>query len=142
MKSSTYIDFDWENDKEDPKFEVGNHVRISRYQNIFANAYVPNWSEDVFVNKKVKNTVPWMYVLEEIVGTFYESKLQKTDQKDIRIEKLSKRKDEKLYLKWKGYDNCFNSRIEKKIFLYNLSYFLEPYVYPYYKQSKSWIRFT
>ena len=78
-----------------------------------------------------------MYVLEEIVGTFYESKLQKTDQKDIRIEKLSKRKDEKLYLKWKGYDNCFNSRIEKKIFLYNLSYFLEPYVYPYYKQSKS-----
>ena len=117
MKSSTYIDFDWENDKEDPKFEVGNHVRISRYQNIFANAYVPNWSEDVFVNKKVKNTVPWIYVLEEIVGTFYENNLQKADQKDFRIEKLSKRKDGKLYVKWKGYDNCFNSRIEKKIFL-------------------------
>ena len=77
VKSSTYIDFNKQNNKEDPKFEVGDHVRISKYKNIFAKFYTPNWPEDVFVIKKVKNTVPWAYVIsdfngEKIVGTFYE----------------------------------------------------------------------
>ena len=51
---------------------------------------------------------------EEIVGTFYEKELQKTNQKDFRVEKVIKRKDDKLYVKSKGYDNSFNSEIDKK----------------------------
>ena len=67
------------------KFKVGNHVRISKYKNIFAKDYASNWSEEVFVIKKVKNTVPWTYVMsdlngEEIIGTFYEKELQKANQ--------------------------------------------------------------
>ena len=69
--------------------------------------------------KKVKNTVPWTCVVsdlkgEEIVGTFYENELQKVNQKDFRVEKVIKRKGDKLYVKWKGYDNSFNSWIDKK----------------------------
>ena len=55
--SNTYIDFNEENNKEDPKFKVGDNVRISKYQNIFAKDYVLNWSEKVFVITKTKNTV-------------------------------------------------------------------------------------
>ena len=71
------------------------------------------------VIKKVKNTVPWTYVINdlngaEIIGSFYEKKLQKTNQKEFRIQKILKRKGDKLYVKWKGYDNSFNSWINKK----------------------------
>ena len=58
INPSMYIDFNKEYNKEDPKFKVGIHVRISKYKNIFAKCYIPNWSEEVFVIKKVKNTVP------------------------------------------------------------------------------------
>ena len=69
--------------------------------------------------KKVKNTVPWKNVIsdlngEEIVGTFYEKELQKTNQIEFRVERVIKRKGDKLYVKWKGYDNSFNSWIDKK----------------------------
>ena len=57
VKSSTYVDFNRENDKEGPNFNTGDHVRISKYKNIFAKGYAPNWSEEVFVIKKVKNIV-------------------------------------------------------------------------------------
>ena len=78
------IDFNKENNKEGPKFKVGDHVRVSKYKNIFAKGYITNWSEEDFVIKKVKNTGPWTYVIsdlngEEIVGTFYEKKIQKTN---------------------------------------------------------------
>ena len=81
--------------------------------------YIPNWSEEVFVIKKVKNTVPWTYVIkdlngEEITGTFYEKELQKTNQEEFRIEKVIKSKSVKICVKWKGYDNSFNSWIDKK----------------------------
>ena len=80
---------------------------------------MPNWSEEIFIIKKIKNTVPWTYVIndrngEEIIGTFYENELEKTDQKEFRIEKVLKKKGDILYVKWKGYDNCFNSWIDKK----------------------------
>ena len=106
------------NDK-DPKFKVGDHVRISKYKNIFAKGYTPNWSEEVFVVNKIKNTVPWTYVIndpsgEEITGTFYEKELQKTNQKEFRIEKLIKTKGDNLHVKWKGYDNSFKSWNDKK----------------------------
>ena len=51
---------------------------------------------------------------EEIIGTFYEKELQKTNQQNLRIEKVIKRKGNKLYVKWKRYDNSFNSWINKK----------------------------
>ena len=57
-KDDTYIDFKKEVNDKDPKFKVGDHVRISKYKNIFAKGYTPNWCEEVFVIKKVKNTVP------------------------------------------------------------------------------------
>ena len=69
--------------------------------------------------KKIKNTVPWKYVLNDlngkvIIGTFYGNKLQKTKQNEFRIAKIIKNKGNKLYVKWKGYDNSFNSWIYKK----------------------------
>ena len=80
VKDNTYIDFNKEVNDKDPKFKVGDHVKISKYKNIFAKGYTPNWYEEVFVIKKVKSTVPWTYVIsdlkgEEIVGTFYEKEL-------------------------------------------------------------------
>ena len=114
VKPSIYIDFNKENNKEDPKFKVAENVKTSKYQNIFAKGYVSNWSEEVFVIKKVKSTVPWTYVIsdlngEEIVVTFYEKELQKTNQKWFTVEKVIKRKGDKLYVKLKGYDSSFNS---------------------------------
>ena len=124
VKDNTYIDSmelhsSKEVDYKDPKFKVGDHVRISKFKNVFAKGYTPNWSEEVSVIKKVKNTVPWRYVIndlngDEIIGTFYEKELQKTNQQEFRIEKVIKRKGDKLYVKWKGYDNSFNSWIDKK----------------------------
>ena len=106
IKDNTYIDFKKEVNDKDPKFKVGDYVRISKYQNIFAKGYTRNWSEKIFVIKKVKNTVPWTYVLNnlndnEIIGTFYEKELHKTNQQEFRIEKVIKEKGNKLYAKWK-----------------------------------------
>ena len=69
--------------------------------------------------KKVKNTVPWTYLIsdlsgEEIIRTFYEKELQNTNQQEFRIEKVIKKKSDKLYVKWKGYDSSFNRWIDKK----------------------------
>ena len=80
---------------------------------------MPNWSEEVLIISEIKNTVPWTYVIndlngEKIIGIFYEKELQKIDQKEFRIEKVLKRKGDKSYVKWKGYDNSFNSWIDKK----------------------------
>ena len=120
VKSSTYIDFSKENGKEDPKFEIGDHVRISKHKNIFAKGYTPNWSKQVFLIKKVENTVLWTHAAisdingKEIVGMFYNKELQKTNEKNFTVKKAIKRKGNKLYVKWKGYDNSFNSCIDKK----------------------------
>ena len=106
VKDNTYIDFKKEVNDKDPKFKVGDHVRISKYKNIFAKGYTPNWSEEVFVIKKVKNTVPWTYVIndlnaEEIIGTYYEKELQKSNHQEFKIEKVIKKKCDKLNVKWK-----------------------------------------
>ena len=82
VKDNTYHDFKIEVNDKNPKFKVCDHVRISKYKNIFAKGYMPNWSEEIFIIKKMKNTVPWTYVLsdlngEEIIGTFHENELQK-----------------------------------------------------------------
>ena len=119
VKDSKSINTNKETNDKDPKFKVGDHVRISKYKNIFSKGYTPNWSEEVCVIKKVKNTVPRTYVIndlngEEITGTFYEKELQKRNQEGFRIEKVIKRKGNKIYVKWKGCDNSFNSWIDKK----------------------------
>ena len=72
-----------------------------------------------FFVSKIKNAVPWTYVVsdlngEEITGSFYEKELQKNSQEKFRIEKVLKRKGGKLYVKWKGYINRFNSCIDKR----------------------------
>ena len=131
VKDNTYIDFKKEVNDKNPKFKVGDHVRISKYKNIFTKGYTPNWSEEIFIIKKIKNTVPWTYVIndlngengEEIIGTFYENELRKTDQKEFRIEIVLKKKGDKLYVKWKDYDHSFNSWIDKKDIVYNESIF-------------------
>ena len=89
VKDNTYINTDKEINNEDPKFKVGDHVRISKYKKNFAKGYTRNWSEEVFVFKKVKNTVPWTYVIndlngKEITGTFYEKELQKKKPRRIQ----------------------------------------------------------
>ena len=93
VKDNTCIDFEKEVNDNDPKFKVGDHVRISKYKNIFAKGYAPNWYEEVFVVGKIKNTVPWTYVIndlngEEIIGTFYGKEVEKTNQKEFWIEKV------------------------------------------------------
>ena len=95
VKDNTYIDFGKESNDKDPKFQVGDHVRISKCKSIF----------EIFVFSKIKNTIPLKYVIndlngEEIIGTFYEKELQKITQKEFRIEKVNEKK--KLYFKWKG----------------------------------------
>ena len=97
MKGNTYIDSSKEVDDKDPKFQVGDHVGISKYKNIFAKGCSANCSEEILEIKNAKNTVPWAYVIndlngEKIIGTFYEEKLQKTSQEEFRIEKVIFRK--------------------------------------------------
>ena len=98
-----YVEYSEETNNKSPKFKVGDNVRISKYKNIFAKSYTLNWSEDVFVVNKVQNTVPWTYLIndlngEEIKDSFYEKELQKTNQKEFRIEQVIKRKGNKLYV--------------------------------------------
>ena len=86
VKLNTYTDSSKIINDNNLEFKIGDTVRISKYKNIFAKGYTPNWFEEVFVIKKVKNTVPWTYVIndlkgEETVGLFYKNKLQKTNQK-------------------------------------------------------------
>ena len=119
VTSDSYAEYNEDSNVTNPKFKVGDHVRISKYKNIFAKGYTPNWSEEVFVINKIKNTVPWTYAIsdlngEEITGSFYEKELQKTSQEKFRIEKVLKRKSDKLYVKWKGYDDSFNSWFDKE----------------------------
>ena len=119
VKSGIYIDSSKEINNKDPKFKIGDIVRISKHKNIFARGYVPNWSAEVFVIKKVKNTVPWTYVIsdlkgEAIAGMFSKKNFKKTNRKEFRVEKVIKRKDDKLYVKLKGYDSSFNNWIDKK----------------------------
>ena len=119
VKSDSFAKYNEESNEKDPKFKVGDHVRISKFKNVFAKGYTPNWSEEIFVVKKIKNTVPRTYVIndlngEEIVESFYEKELQVTNQKEFRVEKVIKKKGNNLYVKWKGYKNSFNSWIDKK----------------------------
>ena len=68
VKNDSFAEYNQESNEKDPKFKVGDHVRSSKYKNIFAKGYAPNWSEEIFVIKKIKNTVPWTYVISDLNG--------------------------------------------------------------------------
>ena len=104
-----------------PSFEgpsqEDDYVRISKYRKRSAKGCVPSWSEAVYVTKKIKNTVPRKYLIEslngeEVIGTFYKKELQKANKKGFRMEKIIKRKGNELCVKWKGFDDYFNSWID------------------------------
>ena len=87
VKSDSFAEYNEETNEKNPKFKVGDHCRISKYKNIFAKGYSPNWSEEVFVINKIKNTVRWTYIIndlngEKIVGSFNEKEPKKKIRKN------------------------------------------------------------
>ena len=88
VKSSSYAEHNVDSNEKDPKFKVGDHVRISKYKNIFAEGYTPNWHEEVFAITKIKNTAPWPYVIndlngEEIIETFMKRNCKKLIENNL-----------------------------------------------------------
>ena len=76
VTSDSYAEYNEDSNKHEPKFKVGDHVRVSKYKKIFAKRYTQNWSEEVFIISKIKNIVPWTYVIgdlndEPITRSFY-----------------------------------------------------------------------
>ena len=127
VTSDSYAEYNIDSNEKDPKFKVGYNVRISKYKDVFSRGYTTNWSEEVFVISTIKYIVPWTYVIsdlngEKTDGRFCEKELQKTNQKEFRMGKVIKRKGDKLYVKWKGYDSSFNSWIDKKDIKWNSLY--------------------
>ena len=101
-----------------PKFSVGDRVRITKKQTVFSKSYLPLWTEEIFEISTIQQTNPITYKIkdmngEEIQGTFYEQELQKTHQDTFRIEKVLETKGNKMYVKWKGYSDDFNSWVDK-----------------------------
>ena len=119
MKPVNVKDVNVKSNDKDPRFKVGDGVRIPKYKNIFAKVCNPNCSEEVFIIKKVEDTVSRTYVItdlngEETIGKFHKKELQKINQTDFRVKKEIRRKGNKLHVKWKDYDHSFNSCIDKK----------------------------
>lgn len=107
------------------KYKIGDFVRVSKYKGVFEKGYTPNWSPEIFKIVAVNNKFPVTYVIEDyqnqiIAGRFYEYELQKTaNNKAFLVEKVLKRKGEKLYVKWYGFDKSHNSWINKNEVLKN-----------------------
>ena len=88
VKSGNYVEYNVNFNDKYPKFQVRDHVRISKYKNIFGEGYTPNWSEEIFVIKKVQTTVPWIYVSnefngEEIIATFMKKNCRRLTTKNL-----------------------------------------------------------
>ena len=111
--------YNFEKTKKPGKFKIGDRVRLSLEKNIFEKGYDTNWTQEIFVIYDIKySNVPYYYLKdlnnEKLQGTFYEQELQKTKQDDLyTIEKILKTNKDKIYVKWRGYDNSFNSWINK-----------------------------
>ena len=106
VKDNTYIDFKKEVNDKDPKFKVGDHVRISKHKNIFAKGYTPNWSEETFVIKKAKNAVPWTYIFNELNGEEMEHFMKKSYKRLI-----NKNLGQKKLVKKKGINYMSNRKV-------------------------------
>ena len=108
--------------KQKPKFNIGDHVRISKYKRkVFDKGYTENWTEEVFTVDKIQYTNPITYKLkdlnnEEIKGSCYKDELFKAKQRIFRIDKVIRRdhKKKQALVKWKGYSDDFNSWIPNK----------------------------
>ena len=105
--------------RKQPKFSVGDRVRITKKKKTFEKGYTPRWTEEVFTVSKIQYTDPVTYKIsdyngEEIQGTFYEQELQKTTQNIFRIEKIIRKRGCKSLVKWLGYPDSFNSWIDNK----------------------------
>ena len=102
------------------KFTVGDNVRISKYRGIFDKGYTPNWSNEIFVIRKINLTNPITYFLkdekgENILGGFYEMELLKVKHPGVYlVEKVLKKKGNQLYVKWLGFNSTHNSWIDRK----------------------------
>ena len=95
VMSDSYVEYNENLNKKDPKFRIGDHVRISKYKNIFATGYTPNWSEEIFIISKIKNTVPWTYVINdlngaEITGSFDAKNCKRLIKKNLELKKYLK----------------------------------------------------
>ena len=102
-----------------PKFSVGDRVRISKKKAVFEKGYTTRWTEEIFTITKIQYTSPITYKIadlngEEIKGSFYEPELQKTRQQVFRIEKIIEKGKNKSLVKWKGYSDKFNSWVDNK----------------------------
>ena len=102
-----------------PKFSVGDEVRITKKKKDFEKGYTTRWTEEIFTIKEIRETNPITYKLEdlqgeEIKGTFYEPELQKTKQQIYRIEKVIEKEKGRSFVKWKGYPDKFNSWVDNK----------------------------
>lgn len=101
------------------KFNVGDYVRISKYKGTFEKGYTPNWSTEIFHITKIRNTCPETYLIEDsrkqpIAGGFYAYELQKTMHSDVYlVEKVLKKKDNKVFVKWLGLPSSENIWIDK-----------------------------
>ena len=112
LKPSIYIDFNKKN-------KIGDNVRISKYKNIFAYIMLQICLKKFLWLQKFKILCGGHYVISDlnrknIVGTFCKKESQKTNQEEFRVEKVIKRKGNKLFTQWKGYDNSFNNWTDKK----------------------------
>ena len=106
VKDNTYFDSKKEVSDKDPKFKVGDHLRISKYKNIFAEGYTPNWSEENFVVSKIENVVPWTYVINDLNGKKLQEVLMKKNCKRL----IKKNLEQKKYLKEKVMNYMSNGK--------------------------------
>ena len=106
--------YNFEKTNKIAKFEIGDYVRISLNKSIFVKTYETNWTKEIFVIYDIKySNVPYYYLKdlndEKLDGVFYQEKLQKTNLTLYVIEKIIKTKNDKLFVKLRGYNNSFNS---------------------------------
>ena len=93
VTDDSYAKYNEDSNRKDPKFVVGDHVRISKYKDIFAKGYTPNWSEEVFVVNKTKNIIPWTYLIsklnaEPITGNFMKKNCKQLVKKNLEKKKF------------------------------------------------------
>lgn len=101
------------------KFKIGDHVRISKHRHVFAKMYKPNWSNEIFTIAKIQNTNPRTYILADtqkynILGAFYTHEIKKVKHPDVYlVEKVIRRRKNKVLVKWLGMSSTHNSWISK-----------------------------